>query len=114
MHLKNFFLITKNQIISLSPMYDLLNSTIALNSKEELALPLNGKKNNLRRKDLIDYFAVERLDLNQKIINKVLLEIQLAIPLWKKLLSYSFLSPVMQKKYISLLDDRTQILEFQF
>ncbi|HEX4044769.1 MAG TPA: HipA domain-containing protein, partial [Gammaproteobacteria bacterium] len=41
MHLKNFSLIVRNQIVSLSPAYDLLNSTIAQeNSKEEIALPL--------------------------------------------------------------------------
>lgn len=45
MHLKNFSLITRDQKIMLSPVYDLLNSTIAMGSaKEEIALPLNGKK----------------------------------------------------------------------
>ncbi|MBA2651978.1 MAG: HipA domain-containing protein [Tatlockia sp.] len=106
MHLKNFSLITKNQIISLSPMYDLLNSSIAFNTKEELALPLNGKKSNLRKKDFIDYFAVERLGLNQNVINKVLQEIKEVQLLWKRCLSKSFLSPAMQEKYTLLLDKR--------
>lgn len=45
MHLKNFSLITKDRKISISPAYDLLNSTIAQkNTKEEIALPLKGKK----------------------------------------------------------------------
>ena len=66
MHLKNFSLITRNNKIYLSPMYDLLNSTIALkNAREEFALPLNGKKNNFSKKDLIEYFGRERLQLNQ-------------------------------------------------
>ena len=110
MHLKNFSLITKNQIISLSPMYDLLNSSIAFDTKEELALPLNGKKSNLRKKDFINYFAIERLGLNQNVINKVLQEIITAIPLWKTALSQSFLSPAMQEKYTLLLDRRIKSL----
>lgn len=45
MHLKNFSLITRDRKISISPAYDLLNSTIAQkNTKEEIALPLKGKK----------------------------------------------------------------------
>lgn len=45
MHLKNFSLITKDRKISISPAYDLLNSTIAQkNTKEEIALSLKGKK----------------------------------------------------------------------
>jgi serine/threonine-protein kinase HipA len=45
MHLKNFSLITKDRKIYLSPAYNLLNSSIAQkNIKEEIALPLNGKK----------------------------------------------------------------------
>jgi serine/threonine-protein kinase HipA len=45
MHLKNFSLITKDRKILISPAYDLVNSTIAQkNPKEEIALPLKGKK----------------------------------------------------------------------
>jgi serine/threonine-protein kinase HipA len=67
MHLKNFSLITKNKKISLSPAYDLLNSTISQkNAKEEIALPIRGRKSNLTKRDFFDYFAVERLGLNPK------------------------------------------------
>lgn len=113
MHLKNFSLITRGQIISLSPAYDLLNSTIALkNAKEELALPLNGRKNNLRKKDFFEYFAVERLQLNSNIINVIFQEIQQAIPLWHELIARSFLSKQMQEKYLQLLSARCKRLEF--
>lgn len=55
MHLKNFSLITRGEIVQLSPAYDLLNSTLALpGATEELALPLRGKKSNLKRTDLVD------------------------------------------------------------
>lgn len=45
MHLKNFSLITRGSKVSLSPAYDLLNSTIAQkNAEEEIALPIRGRK----------------------------------------------------------------------
>ena len=102
MHLKNFSLITRDKKIQLSPAYDLLNYTIAVeNPKEELALPLNGKKSNLSRKDFIDYFAMQRLKLNQNIIGEVMHEIQQALPLWREMIRNSFLSLEMQERYLS-------------
>jgi serine/threonine-protein kinase HipA len=111
MHLKNFSLITRDQKISLSPVYDLLNSSIAQkNTTEEIALPLNGKKNNLTKRDFLDYFASRRLELNQNIINGVMQEIQQALPRWKELIGHSFLSTSMQENYLRLLEKRCQRL----
>ncbi|SRR5579883_223804 len=112
MHLKNFSLITREKKITLSPVYDLLNSTIVLsNAQEEVALSLNGKKNNLRKRDFLEYFAKERLELNQTIIIGVLQEIKQAIPQWQELIGNSFLSLRMQEKYLDLLKERCQRLE---
>lgn len=112
MHLKNFSLITKNNIISLSPAYDLINSTIAQgNAKEEIALPLNGKKNNLKKSDFLNYFAQEKLGLNQTIISEVLNDIHLAMPKWRTLITRSFLSEPLQKKYLALLQERYERLQ---
>ncbi len=112
MHLKNFSLITQDKKVLLSPAYDLLNSTIAqMNTKEELALPLNGKKKNLKKRDFIEYFAIDRLQLNPKVIADVLGEITLVIPGWMELIGRSFLSEVMQKKYMELLTERAARLE---
>ncbi len=111
MHLKNFSLITHEKITTLSPAYDLLNTTIALgNAKEELALPLNGKKNNLRKQDFLHYFAMDQLQLNEKIITGILEEIKEALPGWKQLIGNSFLSKTMQEKYLSLLEARSKRL----
>lgn len=113
MHLKNFSLITKQNKTTLSPAYDLLNTTIAQkNAQEELALPLRGRKNNLSKRDLLEYFAVERLRLNQKTIDGVLQQIQQAIPTWQELIRISFLSAGMQKKYLELLEVRCKRLDF--
>src|SRR5210317_842792 len=68
MHLKNFSVIRRDLKVELSPAYDLLNSTIILNSREELALPLGGKKNKLKKDDFFVYLAKDRLELTQKSI----------------------------------------------
>ena len=49
MHLKNYSLITTEGVTKLSPSYDLLNTSIIFQAKEESALTLNGKKSNLKK-----------------------------------------------------------------
>jgi serine/threonine-protein kinase HipA len=111
MHLKNYSLITKNNIVTLSPCYDLINTTIAQpNTKEEFALPLHGKKNNLKRKDLIDYFAKERLKLNDTIIQKTINEFINIQTTWHETIQISFLNPSLQAHYIALLEERAMRL----
>ena len=78
---------------------------------EEMALPLNGKKSNLKKQDFFEYFAVEQLELNQNIISEVIQDIQQAIPKWMELISASFLSQLMQEKYLHLLEERCKRLE---
>ena len=110
-HLKNFSLITRGNKIELSPAYDLINTTIALpNAQEEIALPLMGKKKNLSRKVLVDYWGKERLKLNQKSIELVLEKIINAKLHWDELILKSFLSSVMKEKYSRLIDERYKIL----
>jgi len=112
MHLKNFSLITNENIATLSPAYDLLNTTIAQkNTREELALPLNGRKNNLCKKDFYEYLAKELLQLNDTITDNVIIEFKKAIPVFKKYISYSFLSSEMQKKYLAILNERCKTLD---
>jgi len=111
MHLKNFSLITQDNKVYLSPVYDLLNTTIAMqNVAEELALPLNGKKSNLTKKDFLHYFGKERLQLNQNIMLQVINDIQLALPVWREFIRNSFLSLDMQEKYLHLLSERQKRL----
>ncbi len=112
MHLKNFSLITRDQKITLSPAYDLLNTTIAQTyTKEELALPLSGKKSNLKKTDFLNYFAIEYLQLNQNIVDSILREFRDVIPDWITLIENSFLSKSMKEKYLKLLTERWQRLE---
>lgn len=111
MHLKNFSVIRRDLKVELSPAYDLLNSTIILNSQEELALPLNGKKNKLRKDDFFVYFAKERLELTQKSIDQTASRIVNAFPKWIDLIQKCFLSDSMKTQYIDLLHARSSKLD---
>ena len=107
MHLKNFSIITQDGKSSLSPCYDLVNSTIEYKKQdEEIALPLKGKKKKLTRNQLINYFGREKCELTDKSIDKVLETISLSVPKWKELIYNSFLSQEMKDKYQTLLETR--------
>lgn len=112
MHLKNYSIISRDDKIELSPAYDLLNTTIALkNPQEEFALPLNGKKKNLTKNDLIQYWGKERLGLTGKSIFTIQKQIVNAYPKWDELIEISFLSEEMKQKYSDLLSMRKSILD---
>lgn len=106
MHLKNFSMIRHENKVELSPAYDLLNTTILLPSKEEIALPIRGKKNKLSRIDLIDYFGRERLGISEQTIDHVLTKFQDSFDEWKELMTKSFLSENMRSRYLELLESR--------
>jgi serine/threonine-protein kinase HipA len=110
-HLKNFSVIRRDLKVELSPAYDLLNSTIILNSQEELALPLRGKKNKLKKDDFFVYFAKERLGLTQKSIGQTVSRIVKAFPRWTDLIQICFLSDTMKAEYIDLLNKRFNKLD---
>jgi serine/threonine-protein kinase HipA len=111
MHLKNFSVIRRDLKVELSPAYDLLNSTIILNSHEELALPLCGKKNKLKKDDFFVYFAEERLGLTQKSIGQTVSRIVKAFPSWIALIQNCFLSDSKKTQYIVLLNKRFNKLD---
>lgn len=107
MHLKNFSVISRQNKVVLSPAYDLLNTTITIpKAEEEMALPLNAKKRNLSRADLVDYFGEQCLNLNEKTIQKALKNLLKASRTWESLVKISFLSPEKQNDYINLIDHR--------
>ena len=110
-HLKNFSLITRNHKIELSPVYDLINTTIAIpNPHEEIALPIDGKKKNIKRKILIDYWGKEILGINVKIIVQICSEMENLMHAWQELINKSFLSRDMKEKYSKLIASRYKIL----
>ena len=110
MHLKNFSLIRRNLKVELSPAYDLLNTTILFDSQEEIALPLNGKKNRLRKDDFLVYLAKKRLELTPKTIDQTMNRIVNTFPAWIDLIQRCFLSESMKARYISLIHARLEKL----
>ena len=109
LHLKNFSLIVRERKIELSPAYDLLNSTIVITKpEEELALPLRGKKSKLKSEDLLEYFGIERLELNKRVITDVVSGMMDAVPEWKCFIDSSFLSDRYKKAYLDLLEERVK------
>jgi len=111
MHLKNFSLITIKDRIRLTPAYDFLNSTIAIrNPVEEFALPLNGKKRNLTRRDLVEYFGQERLGLPEGVIREVLRSLEDAMQNWPAIIARSFLPQEQKDRYQALVQGRWERL----
>ncbi|HQP50508.1 MAG TPA: HipA domain-containing protein [Spirochaetota bacterium] len=108
MHLKNFSVIVRDDKVTLSPAYDLLNTTIALSDpKEEIALPVGGKKNNLTKELLIDYFGRDRLQLNHTIVSQQLAALSDSRKGWEEMITASFLSEGMKRKYLKMINERS-------
>ncbi len=111
MHLKNFSLIMHDNIIELSPAYDLLNSTISMErATEEFALPLAGKKRKITRKDLVTYFGKDWLRLTGKTIESEIQNIKDKKPDLESLINISFLTKEMKEKYLELMSNRYERL----
>ena len=110
MHLKNYSLITRKKLIELSPAYDFLNSSIVLEDPVEIALPVAGRQKNLTSQNLLNYFARERLRLNQNVVDDVMSRFQDIIPEWKVWIQKSFLSAPFSASYMSLLEKRCVVL----
>ena len=114
MHLKNFSIINRDGKITLSPCYDLVNSTIELKKQnEEIALPLRGTKKSLTRNMLVNYLGMDRCELTAKSIENVLESISSSISKWYELIDSSFLSPEMKIKYYDLLNNRLSVLKLK-
>ena len=112
MHLKNYSIISQNDKIELCPAYDFLNSSIVLGKDiEETALALKGKKKNMTKSILKDYLGLERLKINQTVIDKTLKELLSAIPSWFELIDNSFLKQDLKDDYKVLLENRIKLLD---
>lgn len=109
MHLKNFSLWLRDGVVSLTPAYDLLNTTLVLeNAKEETALPLQGKKKKLSRKLWLDYLCQERLGLKAREVESLQQKLQSTIPTFRELIERSFLSDEKKLQYLDMLNDRSR------
>jgi serine/threonine-protein kinase HipA len=107
MHLKNYSLINQDDIWKLAPAYDFLNTTIALqHPEEESALPINGRKNELRRQDFVDYLAINHLRLTRKVVDTVMAELEALHSVFIDLIARSYLTGHMKDAYVKVLNER--------
>lgn len=118
MHLKNFSMIRRSGKVELSPLYDCLNTAVVYEAMgkpqseiEELALPLNGKKRNITREDLLEYFGKSRLNLTGRVIEKTLERFSVVMPEWFRLIEVSYLNDKLKDLYGELLHQRRDILK---
>lgn len=78
MHLKNFSLIETEEgsfTYVLSAAYDMLSTNVVIPSdQEELALTINGKKQNIRRKDFVEFAKTIDMPLRsaEKMMDKII------------------------------------------
>ena len=98
MHLKNFSLYRPSEMYQLTPAYDLLNVAIANpKDKEELALPLSGRKNNLNLDGFVN--AAITMGLEKNVVLRLIDGLHDALPKWKMLINNSFLSEELKIMY---------------
>ena len=110
MHLKNFSLIEtapESGAYVLSPAYDLLPVNVIMpEDKEDLALTLNGKKTNLRRKDFLIF--AESAGIPRKAAEAMIRKMVSFLPKWIDKCNDSFLPSDMQQSLIKLIKLRAE------
>ncbi|MEA3479847.1 MAG: HipA domain-containing protein [Bacteroidota bacterium] len=112
MHMKNYSLIRMDNKIELAPAYDFLSSTLVLKGNiEESALTIKGKKSNLTNNDLLSYLGKERMNLNDRTISNILINLSNAQKEWYRLISISFLNDEHKEKYMELVRQRSRKLD---
>lgn len=114
MHLKNWSLLEMERIkgiYGMCPVYDWLNTRIALpKEKYEMAISLRGKQNNMQKSYFIK-FAAEELALKKDFIKSVFQEVSVWKNEFDRLIPRSFLSEDMKESYLRLLKERCSIFK---
>lgn len=109
MHLKNFSLLEQSWGWTLSPAYDLLNTSLVIpQDDEEMALTINGKKRRLKRSDF-EIFGT-RIGVPMQTVKRVLDLVEGQMPLMLEQLEYSLLSPEMKDGYRAIMLGRAERL----
>ncbi len=113
MHLKNFSLIEtapESGVYVLSPAYDLLPVNLVMpEDKEQFALPMNGKKTNLRRKDFL--FFANTAGIPEKAANDLLDSVVAALPGFIMDTESSLLPDDMKSGLIALMEERCSAIQ---
>ena len=110
MHLKNFSLYRPSLDYQLTPAYDLLNVAIANpQDKEELALPLSGRKTKLRLDDFLN--AAKTMGIDKKVVFRLIASLHKSLPKWQTLIQNSFLTEDMKSQYEEFILSRLSRLQ---
>jgi serine/threonine-protein kinase HipA len=111
MHLKNFSLMTEEASnITLSPCYDLLSTRLLISAQsdpEDLALPLNGKKQNIRKKDFVEFGR--NLNIPEKVIQNAIEAMSACYSPWEQKIQKSFLNNELKEQFCKLIKARLDI-----
>ena len=112
MHLKNFSLIETAEgsgVYQLSDAYDMLPVNVIMpQDKEQLALTLNGKKQNIRRKDFLIF--AEACGLNSKSAEKMIEKIVSLKDTYIGMCRESYLPDDMKESFEALICERIAVL----
>jgi serine/threonine-protein kinase HipA len=106
MHLKNFSLLEQPGLgMTLSPAYDLVNTTLVNPAdEEEMALNINGRKKKLKMLDFV--VAMNTLKVDEKQQENIFNKMWKALPKWHELINRSFMSKEFKVQYKSILTER--------
>ncbi len=112
MHLKNFSLIEIKEssgIYILSPAYDLLpvNANMPADD-EQFALPMNGKKRNIHRKDFLVF--AEHCNISRSTADKIIQNVISFVPTYLSMCEASLLPSELKNRLYNIIEDRSQNL----
>ena len=112
MHLKNFSLIETEEGSSsyiLSASYDMLSTNVVIpTDKEQLALTLNGKKQNIRRKDFLIF--ADTIGIPERSAEKMIGKVVKLKDKYISMCRESYMPDEMKEKLVSLIEDRISVL----
>jgi len=113
MHLKNFSLIEGKESsgeFTMSAAYDMLSANVVLpGDKEQLALTLNGKKQNIRRKDFLIF--AETIGLPTVSAERLIQRVVAMREEYLSMCENSYLPEDMKQKLVRLIGERMAVLE---
>ena len=112
MHLKNFSLIETEEgsgVYVLSAAYDMLSTNVVIPSdKEELALTINGKKQNIRRKDFLVF--ADTIGISERSAEKMIEKIVKLKDKYISMCRDSYMPEQMRANLENLIEQRIAVL----
>ena len=113
MHLKNFSLIEDSpgsRVFGLSAAYDMLPVNIIMpEDKEQMALTVNGKKRNIRKKDFL--ILAENLGITKKVAERLISQLLKMEQKIIKEVNQSYIPMHMQEELVSLISNRCDVFK---